>query len=81
MSRERMAQCILEKRLSDENVRWQTTWLPEKFCKLGMILRLQNEDGSWEDGFRVMSIGPFREEKAVHERSRDWKRQRRASDI
>ena len=49
-------QCELMK----ENTR-QVSWIPEKFAKLGKILKLK-ENGEWIDGWKVISVGTARDE-------------------
>jgi hypothetical protein len=59
-----------------------TSWLPEKFAVHHKYLKLKNADGTWENGWRVMSIGSQRwDESYLNERSQDYRHQREASDI
>lgn len=32
------------------------TWLPAQFCKVGNVLKLKNDDGSWTDGWKVKEV-------------------------
>ena len=69
-------QCILTKKSKT-----QVSWIPEKFAILGKFLELQDEKGNWDNGWKVSQIGDRKISKEVDERSRDHKKQRKASDI
>jgi hypothetical protein len=59
-----------------------TTWLPEKFALDGRIVKVKDANGEWSDGWRVVSAGSIRiDEKQAMARSRDYTKQREASDI
>ena len=61
---------------------YTVSWLPERFAVPQKYLKLKNENGSWEDGWRVSSIGSQRWDAAyLNERSQDFKHQREASDV
>jgi hypothetical protein len=61
----------------DEGLHVQTTWIPEKFAKIGKILELLGDNG-WE----VIGVSTERRDSwEVRERSQDWRRQRKASDM
>ncbi len=64
-------QCKLRKRNE-----YQTTWIPEKYAKIGNFIRLK-EDNGWE----VIEIGNKKDSREVQERSMDYKNQRKVSDI
>jgi len=64
-------QCIMEK----GNLQ-QTSWVPEKFAKMDKFLRLKDDDG-----WKVISVGAKSEKKYVEDRSQDYKKTRKASDI
>jgi len=61
----------------------QITWLPEIYAKQGAYIKLQTEDGIWDNGWLVTCV--YRkidfDEKELNERSQDYKKQRKASDI
>ena len=69
-------QCELERPNEDGSRLVQTSWIPEKFAVKGKWLRLKGED-HW----RVVKVYGRRESREVHERSRDFTKQRKASDI
>lgn len=69
-------QCKLEK--------WNcetTAWLPEKFSILNKIVKIKIDE-KWENGWKVVEVGtlPVTEEDVIA-RSRDFTKQRKASDI
>ena len=70
-------QCCLAKKQTN-SVRVQTAWIPEKFAIKGKYLRLKEDDG-----WLVTAVyGTIKlEESVVNSRSRDYLKQRKASDI
>ena len=64
-------QCYLKK-----GTRRAVVWIPEKFAVVGKIVKLIEEDG-WE----VFEVYNTRSSKEVNERSQDYKKTRKASDI
>jgi hypothetical protein len=58
------------------------TWLPEIFASPGQVVRLRQADGSWSDGWRVDSVGPWTlSEEHMRKTERAYLKQRDASDI
>lgn len=74
--RDPYTQCVLERAN-----RTTTSWLPQRFSRIGKILKLKREDGTWEDGWQVKSTGTTMEFEYVLNHERDYKNQRKASDI
>jgi len=72
-------QCKLAKK-TENGIIQDVRWIPEKYAFKNHILEL-HIDGEWEDGWRVMSVGNKMEDKNLLDRSRDYKKQRKASDI
>lgn len=69
-------QCVLKK----GNVQ-TTSWIPDKYAKQGKYVKLK-ENGKWDDGWKVMEVGEMaKEEEDVINRSQDYKKTRKASDI
>ncbi len=67
-----MKQCILRKGTIE-----QTAWIPVKYAVIGKFVKL-NEDNGWE----IISTGmEIRSSDYVDDRSQDYKRTRKASDI
>jgi len=64
-------QCLLEK-----NKITQISWIPAKFVKIGKVLKLKGEDG-----WLVKETYSTLDEKVVEANSRDFIKQRDASDI
>jgi len=69
-------QCKLRK-----GTAYQQAWIPEKYSRLKAIVKIK-EDGIWDDGWEVVDVGTLAmdEESAVI-RSRDYTKQRDASDV
>jgi hypothetical protein len=66
--------------LLQRNNEFLTTWIPEVFAEVGKVLKLKEND-RWSDGWKVMKVYSRRESTEVSERSKDYKKQRKASDI
>jgi hypothetical protein len=52
------------------------SWIPEEFAVIGKFLKLDDDDG-----WRVKMVGARKGDKEVNERSRDYKKQRKGSDM
>jgi hypothetical protein len=50
-------QCRLQKENSQ-----QMSWIPEEFAEVNKVLKLRNEDGEWDNGWTVTSVGNRLEE-------------------
>ena len=59
---------------------YQVSWLPEQYARVGKILSL-SANGQDEGVWRVDEVGSRLHMKEVGERSRDYLKQRKASDI
>ena len=67
-----MKQCTLRKGSTE-----QTSWIPSKFAIIGKFVKL-NGDNGWE----ITAVGmENRSSDYVDDRSQDYKRTRKASDI
>lgn len=60
---------------------YMVSWIPSKFAHHGKFVKLQNDKGEWEDGWMVIEVHTELPTKYVEERSRDYARTRKASDI
>lgn len=60
---------------------YEISWIPEKFAKVGDVLKLKQEDGTWDDGWVVESVGLREDENYVISIWGAAKRQRKASDL
>ena len=77
-------QCCMEKPAGGSkggNYAFQISWIPEKFAVEGKFLELKNDSGEWSDGWQVVQVGARKSDKEANDRSQDYKRTRRASDI
>jgi hypothetical protein len=79
-------QCDLRKTISfkyDSHVAHKTAWLPEKYAKVGTCVKFKRSDGSWDMGWRVNETytAVALDERIIEERSQDYKKQRKASDV
>ena len=60
---------------------YQASWIPEKYARLGKFVKLQDEEGVWDDGWQVVEAHTRLDSKTVIERSQDYKKTRKASDV
>jgi len=54
-------QCYLEKPTT-EGTSCQMSWIPEKFAVKDKVLKLKDDDGNWDNGWIVRTVGTFRRE-------------------
>jgi hypothetical protein len=73
-------QCVLIKNIENSYLE-TTSYIPEPFCKVGRILKLKDEDGTWDDGWKVISAGERTPGRLVGLYSQSYKKTRKASDI
>lgn len=59
----------------------QTAWIPTEFAVVNGVIQIRMEDSHWEDNWVVVETYSTREKGFVEEHERDYKKQRRASDI
>lgn len=60
----------------------RTIWGPSEYMVVGKVVKVEENDGSWTQDWVVRSVyGEPMPEKLVAHRSRDYLRQRAASDI
>ena len=74
-----MRQCTLQRELGCIILE-TTSWIPEEFAHIDNYVKLKDGD-DWVDGWKVVLIGNRKQAVEVHERSRDYTKQRKASDI
>lgn len=74
-------QCKLERWNKDGSKSVDTAWIPASFGEIGLTLRIKNKDGDWEDGWVVVFVGDQKVKDYVEQHERDYRYQRRASDI
>jgi hypothetical protein len=82
MSKKYYRQCRMKKKIGEERYKLHTAWIPEKFAQQGQFIKLKWEDGTWENGWEIVGVGDTKkEEKDLVNEERDYKNQRKASDI
>jgi hypothetical protein len=71
-------QCALQR-----GVETLVTWMPEEFAEVGKCLRLKQErQDEWSEGWTVTAVfNPRLPSDYVNERSRDYTKTRKATDI
>jgi hypothetical protein len=60
MKKKLYRQCVL-KRKTEDGVVIQTSYLPERYAKVGEVLKLK-DGGVWTDGWVVESVGELKDE-------------------
>jgi len=68
-------QCVLEKETSR-----QTSYIPETYAIKDQVLQLK-ENEVWEDGWKVIKVGPKVTADYVESNERNYLKTRKASDI
>jgi hypothetical protein len=71
-------QCRLTKKIPTGQLEL-VSFIPEKFAVVDRILKLKNEDGQWEDGWRVHNVGSRVGEDLLPDTHADIKAHRRAT--
>jgi hypothetical protein len=75
-------QTRMYKRQGIQNHRYyHTAWIPSDIAVVGNTVRLKNDDGTWEEDWIVEDTFNTQDWKTVAERSQDYKKTRKASDI
>lgn len=57
--------------------KFDVAWIPSNFAKVGKKIRIDDKDGVWT----IESVGSTKSAKTAMEDSRDYLKQREASDI
>jgi len=73
-------QCLLIKYVKEGCLK-TVAWLPENFCEIYKELKLQDDDGLWNEGWIIQETYNCAEEDYILSHERDWAKQRKASDI
>jgi hypothetical protein len=73
-------QCTLEKDIIPGRmlVR-QVSWIPTKYASLGRVVKLKNDHGEWEDGWKVVSVGDKTPENIIPDAHDGVKAHRKAT--
>ena len=59
----------------------RVVWLPEVHARVGHVVKVRAEDGTWDDGWRVVEVYTRATAEDMRHRGRDHLTQRAASDI
>jgi len=70
-------QCTLQKKDGST----QTSWIPSKFANQDKYVQLKKDDGTWDDGWKVIQVGTKMLSKFIQERTQDYKNMRKMTDI
>jgi hypothetical protein len=73
-------QCVLRRKTATGHEQ-STSWIPEPYCVVNKVLQLKNDMGEWTNGWVVMETSDPKPEEWVHAHERDYKKNRKASDI
>lgn len=69
-------QCVLRRGTTST-----VSWIPEEFAQKHRPVELKKADGSWENGWLVVKVGPRQDEVVVRKLEDAHRRQRGMSDI
>ncbi len=58
-------------------------WIPQSFAILDKVIKIKNEDSTWDDGWVVVGIGEniVKTAEEANAQSQLYKKTRKASDI
>lgn len=73
-------QCSLERKI-ENGVEKTTSWIPDVYAKVGDVIQLKQEDGTWINGWKVQTASEPLAAPIVEAMSRNYLKQRKASDI
>lgn len=74
-------QCKLQKKVP-HGIMEQTSYIPEPFCHVGKILKLRDDDGTWNNGWKViLASRTSHAEKWVNQQSHAHTKNRMTTDI
>lgn len=77
--KDKHTQVRLTKSKGNQNYQY-TAWIPDDLAEDGSYVKIKFEDG-WEDGWLVSKVYNTLPSSVVFERSQDYKKTRKASDI
>ena len=71
-------QCLIQKENKQE-----TIWIEKKFAQQDRAIKVEQDDDTWEEGWRVAKVyaGVELTGQYLRERSQDYKRTRSSSDV
>jgi hypothetical protein len=50
-------QCGLVRDLGNDVLASQVSFIPAKFAKKNVVVKLKDDNGEWEDGWKVVTVG------------------------
>lgn len=56
MGNNKYKQCKLEKKVG-VSTHTQVSFIPKEFAVLGRVIKLKQDDDTWDDGWKVVSVG------------------------
>jgi hypothetical protein len=71
----------MRKPTDKDSYKLDVAWIPAKFAKVGKYVKIKQEDGSWDNGWEITSVGSKRKAEYVESNERDYLKQRKASDV
>lgn len=73
-------QCFMKKSCGASTLS-TTSYIPDEFATVGATLKLRQDDGEWENGWVVVTVGRKIAAQIVEDADRLWTRTRKYSDI
>ena len=67
--------------LANGRYRFKTAWIPVKFAKEGKLIKLRMDDGSWEDGWKVINAHTMLHANVVEVLEDQHRRSRKTTDV
>lgn len=74
-------QCSMRRKIAEDIYKLHVAWIPDKHAKVGKYIKIKLDDGTWEDGWEITAVWTKKDAKFVEDGERDYKKQRKASDI
>jgi len=71
----------MRKKLSENSHKIRVAWIPERYAKIGKYIKLKIENDVLEDGWEVISADSKTKAEEIELCSRDYLKQRKASDV
>jgi hypothetical protein len=64
-------QCLLSKGLLKDRI-FTVAWMPEKYARVGKIVKLKNESNEWTNGWKIESVYSCHTEEFILAHERDF---------
>ncbi len=72
-------QCTLYKPCGKQSRKVMVSYIPEKFAQVGGVLKLKQDDDTWDDGWIVEAVGARVEEADLPDPHKEIKSHRKAT--